>query len=84
MAGLPNLQIFGLREEAHADIRRACKLHTDSFPRVESNPGPWHCLTIFCKFKMRSPFILLNSIKYRPRVLNRSSYDKPIIPRIIL
>ena len=30
-------------DETHADTRRMCKLHTDSDPSRESNPGPWSC-----------------------------------------
>ena len=30
-------------EETHADMGRMCKLHTNSHPRPELNPGPWHC-----------------------------------------
>ncbi|XP_072340485.1 YY1-associated factor 2 isoform X3 [Scyliorhinus torazame] len=30
-------------EETHADTGRTCKLHTDSDPSWESNPGPWRC-----------------------------------------
>ena len=33
----------GHLEETHADTGRTCKLHTDSDPRLESNPGPWSC-----------------------------------------
>ena len=30
-------------EETHADTGRMCKLHIDSDPSRESNPGPWSC-----------------------------------------
>ena len=30
-------------EETHVDTMRACKLHTDSDPRLELNLGPWRC-----------------------------------------
>ena len=43
MANAPNLHIFGLWEETHVVARGMCKLHTDSYPRSELNPGPWHC-----------------------------------------
>ena len=49
MANPPNLHIFGLWEETGAPRGnprrhgRICKLHTDSDPRQESNPGPWSC-----------------------------------------
>ena len=30
-------------EETHTDTGRMCKFHTDSDPRLELNPVPWHC-----------------------------------------
>ena len=30
-------------EETHTDTGRMCKLHTDSDPSGELNPGPWRC-----------------------------------------
>ena len=51
MASTPNPHIFGLWEQTRAPggnprrHRRTCKLHTDSDPSWESNPGPWRCET---------------------------------------
>ncbi|XP_059495557.1 RNA-binding protein 14-like isoform X3 [Stegostoma tigrinum] len=39
MASPSNVHIYGLREETHANTWRICKLHSDSHPRLELNPG---------------------------------------------
>eukprot|EP00061_Rhincodon_typus_P012485 g38248.t1 len=51
---------------------------TDIFP----SSGNIFSMSTLCT-PLRFHLILLNSIKYRPRILNRSSYDKFFFPGII-